>query len=145
MAAPAVDEVWLKWQKRVGAIALLAVIAIVAINLPLFRTKEIPTSVIGCYRAESAPGITVLRDKLVIDQNNMEPTSASYRRDNVGDAILTERPLMLKPGLKGQYNFFDDRAGGYIRPTSLRTLEISASNGVTVTYHRADCKVSTRP
>ncbi len=125
-----------------GAIVFVAVIIILALAFFLPRNTKIPASVMGCYRSENAPDIAVQNGKLNIDQGDIGEVFASYQKDNVGHAILTSKPLLLKPVAGGHYKFFiEDRAARYVRfllgPPA--ALEIIASDGMTIAYRRVDC------
>lgn len=106
------------------------------------RSKEIPASAMGCYRSENAPDIVVRNGSLNIGQGDIGETSASYQKDNVGHAILTAKPLLLKPVAGGRYKFFlEDRAARYVRflPGPPAALEVIAADGVTIAYRRVNC------
>jgi len=131
-----------KWKKRVGAIVFVLVGIILALAFFLPRNTEIPALAMGCYRSENAPDIAVRSDSLNVDQGDIGETSASYQKDNIGHALLTAKPLLLKPVAGGRYKFFlDDRAARYVRfsPGPPAALEIIAADGMTVVYRRVDC------
>lgn len=132
----------MKWKRRVGAIVFMLVAIIFALAFFLPRNTEIPASAMGCYSSENAPDILVRKGGLNIGQGDVGETSASYQKDNVGHAVLTAKPLLLKPVAGGRYkSFLKNRAARYVRflPGSPAALEIIAADGMAIAYRHVDC------
>ena len=133
--------------KKVGQVVFVIILIVLITKKytdPEFigSDQEIPAKAYGCYHAETAPDITISAGKIIVDQDGVGESLASYRVDNSGPAILTSKPLLLKPVAGGRYKFFvEDRAGRYVRflPGPPAALEVTAADGMVIPYGRVEC------
>jgi hypothetical protein len=137
-----VADLLFKRAKQIGSVVFFIVVAIAVFKNFSHKDEKIPSAALGCYHSERSPDIVISPDKIAIGQDGIGEILSSYRVDNVGPAILTTKPLLLKPVAEGRYKFFiEDRAGRYVRflPGPPASLEITAADGMVISYDRIEC------
>jgi hypothetical protein len=140
-ARSVVDTLFSKAQK-VGQVVFVIIVIVWIVMKFTDHDQKVSPEVDGCYRSEKSPSITIESGKILINQDGMEEMTSSYRIDNVGPAIMTSKPLLLKPVAGGRYQFFvEDRAGRYMRflPGPPKALEVTAADGMVISYSRVEC------
>lgn len=128
--------------KKVGQVVFVIIVIIWIIMKFTDHEQKVPPEAYGCYKSEKAPDIIVSSGKVFIDQDGIGEVTSSYRIDNVGPAIMTSKPLLLRPVTGGRYQFFiEDRAGRYVRflPGPPKSLEVTAADGMVISYSRVEC------
>lgn len=136
-----VDTLFSKAQK-VGQVVFVLIVVVWIFMKFTDHDQQVPPEAYGCYRSEKSPDITISSGKVFIAQDGIGETTSSYRIDNVGPAIMTSKPLLLRLVPGGRYQFFvEERAGRYVRflPGPPKALEVTAADGMVISYDRVEC------
>lgn len=134
------DILFTKAKKFGQIIFVIIIIALIVVKFA-DRDQKVPPQAYGCYKSENSPDIVVSSGNVFVDQDGIGEIASSYRIDNVGPAIMTSKPLLLRPATGGRYRFFEDRAGRYMRllPEPPKALEVTAADGMVISYGRVEC------